>query len=303
MPSYVAYGLGIRSALPLPELVPKVAAADVAVRLGRAHRLPPEAISVETPYRGAYYQATQEEAYLFWEKVGSFSVRNGCEIIVEPAPGVEERVLRLFILGSALAVLLQQRGRLVLHASAVTVDSGVVAFMGGPGWGKSTMAAAMHARGHKVVADDVVAVQEEGAECPLIFPGFPQLKLWPEAAVSLGDDVERLPHLHPSFEKRARAVAAEGFSQDPLPLRQIYTLAESHTPEVEPLWAQEALVELVRHSYAVRLMHSVGASSHFLRCASLAKSVSMSRLKRPRSLRELPHLARIVEDDLAYGVV
>ena len=146
---------------------------------------------------------------------------------------------------------------------------------------------------------DVVAVQEEGAECPLIFPGFPQLKLWPEAVVSLGDDVERLPHLHPRLEKRARAVAAERFSQDPLPLRQIYALAESHIPEVEPLRGQEALMELVRHSYAVRLVHSVGASSHFLRCASLAKNVSMSRLKRPRSLRELPHLARIVEDDLA----
>src|SRR4051794_10790794 len=172
MSSYVAYGLGIRSALPLPELVPKEAAADVTIRLGKANRFPSGATCVESPYRGAHYKVTQEEAYLFWEKVGSFSVRYGCEIIVEPAPGVEERVLRLFILGAALAVLLQQRGQLVLHASAVNVGLGVVAFIGGPGWGKSTMAAAMHARGHKVVADDVVAVQEEGAECPLIFPGF-----------------------------------------------------------------------------------------------------------------------------------
>ena len=286
MLSYIAYGLGIRSALPLPELVAEEAAADVIIRLGKAKHLLPKATSTEVYPQKAYYESTTEEAYLFWENVGAFLVRRGCEIVVEPAPGVEERVLRLFILGAALSILLQQRGWLVLHASAVTVEGGAVAFLGRSGWGKSTTAAAMHARGHKVVADDVVAVQEEGAECPLIFPGFPQLKLWPEAAVSLGDNVERLPFLHPRFEKRARAVAAEGFSQDPLPLRQIYTLAESHTPEVEPLWAQEALVELVRHSYAVRLVHSVGASSHFLRCASLAKKVSMSRLKRPRSLRE-----------------
>jgi serine kinase of HPr protein (carbohydrate metabolism regulator) len=66
-------------------------------------------------------------------------------------------------------VLLQQRGRLVLHASAVTVDLGVVAFMGGPGWGKSTMAAAMYARGHSIVADDVTAVRADKAH-PVVHP-------------------------------------------------------------------------------------------------------------------------------------
>jgi hypothetical protein len=33
--SYVAYGLGIRSALPLPELVARETVTDVAVRLGK----------------------------------------------------------------------------------------------------------------------------------------------------------------------------------------------------------------------------------------------------------------------------
>jgi hypothetical protein len=299
MLSYIAYGLGIRSALPLPELVAEEAAADVTIRLGKAKRVLPKATSTEVYPQKAYYESTTEEAYLFWENVGAFSVRRGCEIVVEPAPGVEERVLRLFVLGAVLAVLLQQRGWLVLHASAVAVDGGAVAFLGQSGWGKSTTAAAMHARGHKVVADDVVAVQD-CAEGPVIFPGFPQLKLWPETAVALGDDAKMLPRLHPRIEKRARAVSTEGFSQNPLPLRQIYVLAESHTREVEPLPAQEALVELVRHSYAVKLLRSVGASSHFLQCASLVKNVSVSRLKRSRSLQELPDLVQIVEDDLTH---
>ena len=300
MHSYVAFGLGIRSALPLPELVPKEAAADVAVRVGRAHRLPPEAISVETPFRGAYFQATQEEAYLFWEKVGSFSVRNGCEIIVEPAPGVEERVLRHFILGFALTVLLQQRGRLVLHASAVTVDSGVVAFLGGPGWGKSTMAAAMYARGHSIVADDVTAVRADKAH-PVVHPGFPQLKLWPEAAIAVGDVPERLPRVEPSVEKRARR-ATHQFSPDPLPLRCIYVLAESETQEIDTLSSQEALVELIRHSHATRFLRVVGASSHFLQCSNVVNNVTVRGLKRPRSLASLSDLAQLVEKDLAKAL-
>src|SRR2546426_9378375 len=37
-------------------------------------------------------------------------------------------------LGPVLAVLLHQRGRLVLHASGVALDGCAVAFLGGSGW-------------------------------------------------------------------------------------------------------------------------------------------------------------------------
>jgi serine kinase of HPr protein (carbohydrate metabolism regulator) len=45
--------------------------------------------------------------------------------------------------------------------------------------GKSTLAVALSARGHAMVADDIVAVN---CDCPfpVVFPGFPQLKIWPE---------------------------------------------------------------------------------------------------------------------------
>jgi hypothetical protein len=246
------------------------------------------------------FRANTGEIIFFWEGVGRFVARGGCEIVVDPAPEVDERVLRSFILGSVLAMILHQRGRLVLHASAVAVDGAAVAFLGGSGWGKSTTAAALHTRGHRVVADDVMAVQES-AGCPAVCPGFPQIKLWPEAVISLGDDVNRLPRLHPLLEKRVRRVT-DGFSQNPLPLGQVYVLTFGETQEIEPLRPQEALVELVRHSYLTHLLRPLGeASSHFLQCASLVKNVSIYRLKRPRSLRELSDLAQLVEENLSHN--
>jgi hypothetical protein len=102
------------------------------------------------------------------------------------------------------------------------------------------------------------------------------------------------------LEKRIRRVT-DGFLQDPLPLRQVYVLAEGKTQEVEPLRPQEALIELVRHSYLVNVLRPLGeASSHFLQCASLAKNISIYRLKRPRSLRKLSALARMVEENLTH---
>ncbi len=292
MSSYVAYGLSIRSSLPLPELVAARAAADVTIRLGQVGHLPSET--------DRQFRTVAEEAYLFWEKVGAFLVRNGREINVDPAKPVEEPVLRLFILGPALAVLLYQRGLLVLHAGTVAVNGGAVAFLGGPGWGKSTLATALYLRGHGLMADDVTAVQVDRPS-PMVLPGFPQLKLWPEAAAALGIAAEDLVPLHPRLAKRG-CHAPRGFPEAPLPLTRIYVLAEGAHHEVEPLRPQEALVELVRHSYGIRVLHRVRPASHFRQCAALASTVPVYRIKAPRSLEALPRLATFVEEDLSRSI-
>ncbi len=272
----------------------------MVLRLGRVDRAPSELDS-----EGGGLWATAEEACRFLAGVGTFLVRGGREIIVDPAPGVEEGVLRLSILGPALALLLHQRGQFVLHASAVESAGSAVAFTGGSGWGKSTLAAALHARGCGVVADDLTAIAVSTG-CPTVFPGFPQLKLWPEAVVSMGEAPETMRRLHPLFEKRAR-LAIRGFPHRLLPLRRIYLLAEGPVPTIEPLRPREVLIELVRHWYGSRfgdrLLQADGAAvSHFLQCATLANSVTVHRLRRPRSVRVLPDLARLVENDLAHGL-
>ena len=297
--SYSAYGLGIHSALPLPELVAGEAGEEVVIRLGQVERLPS---SLDAWGRG--FWATAEEACYFREDTGAFLARRGREIIAEPASGVEEHVLRLFILGPALALLLHQRGRLILHASAVEVDGGAVAFTGPSGWGKSTSAAVMHSRGHGMVADDITVI-DVGTECPTVFPGFPQLKLWPEALVSLGEVPETLPRLHPLLDKRAHRVIRE-FSRRPLPLRCIYVLAGGAAPAIEPLPPQEALRELMQHWYGTRfgveLLRPSGPSAFFRQCANLANRVTVCRLARPYSLPTLPDVARLVEEHLARDV-
>ena len=292
---YGAFGLSIHSAFTLPELPAGKAAGEVSVRYGTVRCVLPEALAAGTCFR-----ATRDQVHLFWGDVGSFLVRGGREIIVEPAAGVEESVLRLFILGPALAVLLHQRGRLVLHGSAVALDGGAVVFLGGPGWGKSTLAAALYARGHGILADDVTAVDADAGR-PMVFPGFPQLKLWPEAAAALGDGPETLLRIHPMLEKRARP-AGRGFPEAPLPLKRIYVLAKGSAHALEPLRPQEALVELVRHSYCARLLQALDARRHFLHCASLANRVPVCRLKGERSLSALPDLAHLVEEDLGRTV-
>jgi hypothetical protein len=294
--SYTAYGLNICSAILLPELVSgPEGAGEVTIRLGEV-----EPLETEEAREAGCTRPTAWEARLFWNGVGRFLVRNGREIIVEPEPDIEERVLRLFILGPTLALLLHQRGLMVLHASAVEIGGAAIAFLGGSGWGKSTTAAALYGRGHGLVADDVVALELGGDGGPILFSGFPQLKLWPEVAATLGEAPESMAQLHPDMEKLGHR-NIQKFSQTSVPLERLYVLEESDTLEIEHIRPQEAVIELVRHTYLVRQLQDEETSSHFHQCSELVKAVPVRRLKRPLSLSVLSELARIVEDDATNG--
>ena len=94
----------------------------------------------------------------------SFRVTDGREIIIEAREGVPERNLRLFLLGSAMGLILHQRGLLPLHANAVALDGRAIAIAGASGAGKSTLAASFARHGHQIVGDDVIALKAARGE-------------------------------------------------------------------------------------------------------------------------------------------
>ena len=224
-------------------------------------------------------------------------IQGGRQISIDADSRADHRLIRLFLLGPVLALLLHQRKFLAIHASAVSLGGEAVAFVGEKGMGKSTMAAALHARGHALVADDLVAIDTTAAR-PLAYPGFPQLKLFPESAALLDGDPGQLPKVHPEFDKRARR-AIEGFPIQPLPLRRIFVLADGDVEAIEPLSARDGFMELVRHSYLLGWINATGtAAMHFRQATSLASRVPVARLIRRRSLHELPRVAQLLEDEL-----
>jgi hypothetical protein len=298
MYSYSAYGVTFDSEIPLPELIEaagdNIAAASMRaqIRLGKVDRARPSGVDPESRF-----WATPRAVFGEYPGTCAFLVEDGRQITIDPHAGIDPRIIRLYLLGPALAVLLHQRGFLVLHASAVKVSGGAVAFVGDKGAGKSTMAAAMHARGHELVADDIVAIDTAGAT-PMAYPGFPQLKLFPESAAQLVDDATALPRLHPEFEKRAARIGSR-FAADPLPLRAVYELIAGEAERIETPPPQQAFMQLVRHSYLLSLLSATGASeAHFRQAVSVATRVPVGRLVRRRSLDELPKVAKLVEQQV-----
>jgi hypothetical protein len=287
-----AYGLGIETRFPLPELTPGAATVDVVIRQGSLPARP------QAHQDDAYYaHATDREAYLSWSHMGTFLVRDGREIIVDSAG--DERTLRVYLLGAVLGVVLRQRGRLVAHASAVEIGGRVVAFMGASGQGKSTMAAALHAKGYALITDDLLAFRPiNREEHPTVTPGFPRLKLFPDSLRALGQPPDDLPVVQPSEDKRLHA-ASPGFSLRERPLGHLYVLAEGAEPKIEPLGPQAAFVELLRHTSAARsaLTPADNVASCLRQTAELVNQVPICRLTVPRSFDRLSEVARLVEED------
>lgn len=309
--AYSAYGLDIRSALPLPELVESHGSADsgtarsgvtlpsesahahdVVIRMDYAAESFPSGIPDDI-----YTTATTTSATLSWRHVGTFRIRDGRDITVTPTPNVDPDTVRLFLLGPSLGVLIHQRGWAALHASAVEIGGRACVFAGGSGWGKSTMCAALHARGHGAIADDLTAIECSPDHTARVLPGFPRLKVWPDSATAVGHSVDALRPIRPGLTKRA-LVARTRFPARPLPLARIYVLTRGDDVAIKPISPARALLELATHAHGARLLRNADPAHHFKQYGRIANTVPIRHLARPWSLDRLDDVVRAIENDV-----
>jgi hypothetical protein len=237
----------------------------------------------------------------FWfPDVGGFAVEAGKRITAYPKPGIGDDYLRLYVEGMLMAMLLHQRGFCVLHASVVEIAGRSVALMGHVGVGKSSLAAGLYARGHRVLADDNAAIQLSNGT-PAVAPGYPYVKLFPAIAALLGFDPGSLRLLHESQKKMAGGVSG-GFDPSPAALSRIYVLRRDHASGITPLSALEATVELVRNAVPTRWGHP-GDGDQLRRCADLAKQVPTFAVRTFSDLAVLPAVIEDLERHSSQGMV
>ena len=205
-----------------------------------------------------------------------------------------------YLLGPVLGFLLRLRGVACLHASAVAIGNTAVALVGAEGAGKSTTAAALASRGHAVVSDDIVALEERHGDF-FVFPAYPYLSLWPDSVDILYGPDRTLPSFSPNYDKRQLLLAENRlpFEARPLPLGAIYLLgersAEDAAPFVETLALRESLLALVANSYATNLIDAEMRTSEFELLGRLLKVVPVRRLRPHKDATRIDRLCEIIE--------
>jgi hypothetical protein len=156
---------------------------------------------------------------------------------IRPTSTAELNLLTHVVNGIGLGLILHQRGVFTLHASVAAIGNQAVAFAGAKLSGKSTLAATLATRGHSVMSDDVAAIGLSGNATPYVWPGPPNLNLWPDAIATTGQDPAALPRIWSGNEKRV-LVKPSNRARAPLTLGAVIILAvepDAELPKLERL--------------------------------------------------------------------
>lgn len=270
------FGLTIASELPLPELVAAAEGTPIDVTIRRG--------------------SVGNNADLVIPEAGSFNVRDGREIIVEAMPDVPDRNVRLYLLGSAMGLLLHQRGVFPLHANAVALGGHAVAVAGATGAGKSTLAAWFSRQGLTLIGDDVVALRPTPTGM-VALPGPPRVRLWRQSLdiFGLGSEGLEPSYIDLDYDKWDLPVAQSDHAADELPLGCIYILGDGANVAIHRLGGVAAAQALFDHTYRGAYVERVGgATGHWGAVTHLASSVPVFSLERPRDLSRLDALGHAV---------
>lgn len=248
------------------------------------------------PQRRSWARLYQDNGgYRLWvERAGSFHVDPGAPSVDLPA-GLESPIRREERLWGIPALLcFAERGDLALHAAAVEV-SGEAILLAAPGYaGKTTLAAAFNAAGHRLLSEDSACIRFGSG--PSLVPGPAMLRVRRDMAgrldlpgareLAVGDD-----RVHFALDPARRGDCT------PLSIRSVVFLRPG--PDrlaLEPLAPEEALRDLWALTWRLP-----GDDADRRRCfesiVALADAVPVWNLSRELRLDTLPNIVeRIVAD-------
>jgi hypothetical protein len=281
---YAIFGLEVASELPLPELRAVAASSKdphILISVGEianAERAP-----------GLY--KTAEGALLVVDKVARFAVRDGRHIVVEPHPGTPLANVRLFLLGSAMGMLIHQRGLLPLHGNAIEINGSAFAFVGHSGTGKSTLATWFHDQGFRILSDDVCVVRFDRAGNPMLSAGIPRLRLWREAIEASGRDTNDYDRSYAGghdYDKFDVPVDAAATVERALPLGAVYSLRRGDGVSIDRLGPVDSAEVLFANTYRGAYLDQTATNAlHWQACLDLIRRVPVFNFVRTWGLKML----------------
>jgi len=142
-----------------------------------------------------------------------------------------------------LAILCHKRRLLPIHASCVQIGDRAIAFAGPSAAGKSVLAAAFMQASFPLLADDLIAVDPYADGGPVVWPTFPQLRLWRDSLDALGFAAGNHRRCRPALDKYEVPFAPNSLIR-PLRLAAIYHLRCDRMAEsasIQPLRGSRGL--------------------------------------------------------------
>jgi hypothetical protein len=315
--SYAVYGLRLAANLTLPGLPPRLDSEVYDVRIWlKDWATFPTTFSAPVEF---FFTSSQDTApdqshlrvgvlpgdhfgFFYSDEVRFVVERQGREVWGDWPENYTLEDACTYLLGPVLGFVLRLRGVTCLHASAVAVNQQAIALVGSAGAGKSTTAAAIARCGFSVIADDVVALADDGVNF-LVHPGCHRVNLWPDSALALFGSEDALPRITPTWGKQYMALGGNGlgFASEPMPLGAIYVLGAREAglaaPVIDDAVGCSALAELLANTYVNYLLDRNMRSREFDVLSRLAARIPIRHVRPPADLSAVFDLSDAIADD------
>jgi len=220
-----------------------------------------------------------------------------------PEPAIPAQTLRHLLLDQVVPRILGQRGKLVLHASAVILkeNTGII-FVGDSGWGKSTLASSFHQSGKPLITDDCLLLSIENGEV-LGIPNYYGVRLFQDSVKSIFKDHDSTTVAH--YIDKKRVTLKDQDTPDTLSgvkLSAIFLLGkpeqEAHsrdiniqnikgTSEMMPLIEQIFIMDICNKELVSKLFKQIGKISE--------TKPPVYSIQYPREYKKLPEVREAIE--------
>lgn len=228
---------------------------------------------------------SRERCWIEVPNVGEYSFAfGGGDVQARLVDGVDPGFAAETFERMVLPLVLQARGREVLHASAVLAPAGVVAFCGVSGTGKSSLADALGAIGYPPCADDAVSFDPAGTH--------PLVELLP-FRLKIGDAVAaRGSAVSPALPERAPLASIGILIRD----------AGAASPVMVRLRDATAFTALIEHAYCFTLAWHERTRTMVENYLRLVAQVPVLEVRFRPDRENVPALARDVAAAVAAAV-
>lgn len=299
--AYNLFGCRVHSSLELPELLP----IEVEEEIPKDFVEVVEG-SVPSDIKGGQrvnsWMAVGNSICLYSiPGVGRLLVENGNHITVDLNKNALQSDMRSYLLGSGFGALLHQRKYVPLHVSAVKTPSGIIAFSGESGAGKSTIAGLLNRKtGWPLVTDDVAVLRQQ-ADIPLLDAGLMRIKLWKDAVKQFGAASETITRDVARYDK-FHVYAPQLFTKTPDQLIALIILERGDKSKLIDISGARRLEAMLKTIYRPELISIFNDDQRvFKKCSSIADQISFLTLVRPWSQTGLHASIDLIAERFGLG--
>ena len=292
---YRVYGVNIESTIEVPEFEEIDSNCDVDVKLSFGVT---KSEIMELIIEGHRAKYENQDMWFCIDDVAIFHIYNGDTVTIEPFGDKNNKMIKLYIMGSVMGMILLQRNMVAIHGGGIVIDGKGCIFTGQKGAGKSTITTALRKKGYKFIADDVCSINI--GDINTIHHGFGYQKLCEDAMEKLGYNLDDYEPFRGDLNVNKYMVPAfDEFTKKEVPLDAVFELTVGDVDEVvmEEVLGGNKINKLIENIFRIEMLRYAGGMEpvYFKQCLDIAKNTKVYKITRPKGVFSVEEQIKLVK--------